>query len=68
MPGAGTLQMTIDPTSTGRVYDAYWKSNLLDNSAWQPYGLSVTGNGGTVTLIVTNPPPVLNYRTGVRLP
>ena len=67
--GAGTtLNMAINPSSTGRVYDAYWKTNLLDSSEWQAYGLSVTGNGGQIILTVTNAQPVRHHRSGVKLP
>jgi hypothetical protein len=61
------LSFKIEPSSTGRLYDAYWKTNLLSSTNWIPYGLSITGNGGQITLTVTNTAPANNYRTGVRL-
>ena len=49
------ISLIVNPTSAERVYDAYWKTNLMDYATpWQTYGLSVTGHGGSITLTVTN--------------
>ncbi len=67
--GLGILSFTIDPTSTARVYDVWWTTNLqADPQAWFRYGLDVPGNGSNVTLQVTNDLPMRTYRTGVALP
>jgi hypothetical protein len=57
------------PTSTNRLYDAYWTTNLLDSSGWNGIGLNVEGDpaGGAVTLTVTNDAEGRFYRTGVKL-
>ena len=62
------INLVVDPSSTGRVYDAYWKTNLMEAGAWQNYGLSVTGNGAAITLTVTNKLDKQFYRTGAQLP
>ena len=65
------LQMVVNPSSTQRIYDAYWKTNLMDYTApWQSYGLSIMGQGGPITLTVTNNDAGGRrfYRTGARLP
>lgn len=69
-PGSKTVMILIvNPSSTGRVYDAYWKTNLMDySSAWQNYGLSVTGSGGSIELTVTNKLGKQYFRTGAKLP
>jgi hypothetical protein len=69
-PGSKTVMILIvNPSSTGRVYDAYWKTNLMDySSAWQNYGLSVTGSGGSIELTVTNKLGKQFFRTGAKLP
>ena len=49
------ISLVVNPTSAQRLYDAYWKTNLMDYATpWQSYGLSVTGHGGSITLTVTN--------------
>lgn len=65
---AGVLNFTINPSSTGRLYDALSTSNLLDGAGWQTEGLNVQGNGAAVTLSVTNKGDVRHYRTQIRLP
>lgn len=66
--GAGVLQFQASPSSTGRLYDVYWRSNLADSATWQPYGLSRPGSGGDLSLLVTNPLPDGFFRAGVRVP
>ncbi len=57
------------PTSTGRVYDVFWATGLM-NSAWTPMGYNVPGNpdNSPVTLKVTNEAAERYYRTGAKLP
>ncbi len=60
----------ITGTSTGRLYDIFWKTNLLDAATpWQFSGYSRLGTGGVLE-IVTNMPTVdvLFLRSGARLP
>ncbi len=69
LTGQATATLYVNPSSTGRVYDVYWRSNLIPESApWVSYGLSVTGLGGQIGLTVTNIPISGFYRTGARLP
>jgi hypothetical protein len=49
------MVLIVNPSSSVRMYDAYWKTNLVDYvTPWQSYGLSVQGNGAAITLTVTN--------------
>jgi len=64
----GVLNLMVDPSSTGRVYDVLWRTNLTSAGPWIPAGLSVTGSGSMVILSVTNAAPMRYYRSGVRLP
>jgi hypothetical protein len=66
-----TVQLTSPvPTSTQRVYDVLWTTNLLGSVAWTPVGLNRPGaaNGSAVTLTVTNRFPSTLYRVSVKLP
>lgn len=62
------LTLYAPMTSTARVYDVLFKTNLLDSVGWQNVGLSVTGNASELALPVTNAAPSMNFRTGVKLP
>jgi hypothetical protein len=67
--GRSVLTFLLDSTSTARVYDVYWKSNLvLSSEGWRPAGLSVTGGMAGLSLSVTNDAGARFYRAGVRLP
>jgi len=57
------------PTSTGRFYDVFWATSLI-NSTWTPLNLNVTGNqdNSPVMLKVTNDAALRYYRTGAKLP
>lgn len=57
----------ISPTSTGRVYDLYWRTDLFEGD-WLPMGFSQVGTGGELALPVTNAVPNSFWRVGVRLP
>jgi hypothetical protein len=61
---------SFTPTSTNRLYDVWWTTNLAGNVVWQPMGLNVPGraDGASVPLRVTNTLPTVFYRTGVKLP
>ena len=65
--GSG-VQLHVDPSSTGRVYDIFWRTNLLDASEWTGLNLNLPGNGGNLVLSVTNSTDQRYYRTGVKLP
>ena len=58
------------PTSTGRVYDVWYTTNLLGNVVWTPLNLDIRGSAANtaVVLRVTNALPAAAYRTGVKLP
>ena len=58
-----------EPTSTGRLYDIFWSTNLAGNE-WWPMNLNVPGRAdqGPVSLSVTNDVDLRYYRTGVKLP
>jgi hypothetical protein len=65
------MAIIVNPSSSARVYDAYWKTNLMDYATpWQSYGLSVQGNGAAITLTLTNDDVAGKryFRTGAKLP
>lgn len=69
--GRGVMYLLAGPpTTNSRVYDAFWKTNLVEPGAWTPYGLLVPGDpvGNAVTLTVTNEADGRFYRTGVKVP
>jgi len=67
--GYGTFLITIDPTSTARVYDVFWRTNLIpESTAWNPYDYNTTGNSAALNFIVTNELDLKFYRTGVKIP
>lgn len=69
LAGNRTMTLQTGPTTNSRVYDVWWTTNLMANpQVWTRYGLSVAGNGGSVSLSVTNDAPARVYRTGVALP
>jgi len=58
--------IVVDPTSTARVYQVHWITNLLQlPQNWNLLPPEQTGTGAAITFGVTNSG---NYRTGVRLP
>jgi hypothetical protein len=65
----GVWMLVIDSTSTARLYDVEWSTNLLlTPSPWTPYGFDRFGTGSNVIFVITNVGPVRFYRTTVRLP
>ncbi len=67
--GIDVLTIAISPSSTGRLYDVFWKTNLLsDEEAWTSTGQTQPGTGSNVTFVVTNADPACYFRTGVRAP
>jgi hypothetical protein len=67
--GEGVLALQTGPTTNSRVYDIWWTTNLTAApQSWTRLGVSTPGNGGDLTLIVTNDVPARIYRTGVALP
>ena len=66
---ANTESLIVNPSSTARVYDVYFATNLLSAPVWTAAGLLVPGNGGTLVLTFTNGADAVRYlRTGVKLP
>jgi len=71
--GSGVTMVLLagPPTSPNREYDVWYKTNLVEESPWIPYGLDMPGIDAAtpVSLTVTNDlGSVLYYRSGVRLP
>lgn len=69
----GRSVMTLQagpPTTNSRVYDVWWKTNLMEDSDWTPYQWNIQGDagGGSVQFSVTNDAGKRFYRTGVKLP
>jgi hypothetical protein len=69
----GRSVMTLQagpPTTNSRVYDVWWKTNLMESGGWTPYDWNIQGNagGGSVQFSVTNDAGKRFYRTGVKLP
>lgn len=69
-PRVTTTLQVGPPTTNSRVYDVWFKTNLVNNSNWTPLGLNISGaaNGSAVSFTVTNTDPKRIYRTGVKLP
>lgn len=67
--GIEVLTIGASPTSTGRVYDIYCKTNLLpETQPWTAVGELQAGNGSNLVFTVTNIWPTSFYRIGVRTP
>jgi subtilisin-like proprotein convertase family protein len=67
-PGAdNTWQLTINPSSSARIYDVYWNEDLIGTN-WVPFNLDVPGTGSPMILTITNEVPIRFYRTGAKLP
>jgi len=67
----GTAVMNITagpPTSSDRVYDLIWTTNLTGSITWTRMGLNKPGIGGAVVLSVTNNGATGYYRTMVTFP
>ena len=65
----GEWSVVAGETSTGRLYDVYWKTNLLPESLpWLPYGLNLSGTGSNLLFLLTNDVDAGFYRVGVKLP
>ncbi len=67
---SGTLcRLYVNWSSTGRVYDAFARTNITSaGQPWVGYGFNIPGNGGVLTLTVTNTESLKFFRTGARLP
>ena len=65
---AGVLWLRVGaPTSTQRLYDVFWSTNL-EAGQWNAEGRDQPGTGGEMLLPVTNLQACRFYRTGVALP
>ncbi|TFH18162.1 MAG: hypothetical protein E4H02_00845 [Lentisphaerales bacterium] len=67
MAAADEWQFGIDNSSTGRLYDVAYSTNLLD-ATWTYEGIDARGTAGQLVIIVTNSGPVRFFRTLVKLP
>ena len=66
---AGSLALIIAPTSTARVYAVEGATDLLASpQVWTMIVSNIAGNGGALTIPVTNDTPLRHYRTGVSRP
>jgi hypothetical protein len=67
--GPGQLRFRIDESSDARVYDLYWRTNLLTGT-WQKLGPRVMGTGTNleITVAVSNGFKRCFYRPVVSLP
>lgn len=66
---AESLRITIDPTSTARVYGVEWTTNLVESPPvwiWQP--LLATGTGTRLEFWTSNYPPARVFRTIIQPP
>ncbi len=69
MSGTSVFSLQTGPTTNSRVYDIWWSTNLMANpQQWNRLGVTTPGNGGTLSLPVTNTDNRAYYRTGVALP
>ncbi len=69
-PGpAETLWITIDPSSTARVYAIEYTTNLVENpTSWFHQPPETTGTGGAVMFSAPPDAPSRAYRTLIRVP
>ena len=69
LTGSAVFAIDVAPTSTGRVYDVYWRTDLMpETSAWNASGERQWGTGSNLVFVITNVPSVGFYRTGVMMP
>lgn len=67
MAAADEWQFTIDSSSTGRLYDVAYSTNLLE-AGWTYEGIDMAGTAGQLIIVVTNSGPIRFFRTLVKLP
>jgi alpha-D-xyloside xylohydrolase len=60
------MQISIDNSSTSRLYGIYGKTNLMGGSDWQLLGGEFVGSGGSLSILITNHSDFGFYRTGAR--
>lgn len=61
--------LIISNTSAARLYSIHRSTNLVAApQAWTRISSEVGGNGGTLTIVVTNNDPSAHFRTAVRKP
>jgi hypothetical protein len=69
--GGSTITLQVGPpTTNSRLYDVWWKTNLLESGDWQPFSYDLPGDAGGAALQIQVPstPHSRFYRTGVRIP
>jgi hypothetical protein len=66
----GAISAVIDPTSTARLYEVQWTTNLVTTPPlWELYGTGMTGTGSRLLFAVgTNAESSGYFRSRVRLP
>ena len=78
VPTDGTSYFDVDRTVftpariqfdalTGRVYDVYSRTNLMDGAGWQAFSTNIPGTNGLLTVTDTNGLPVRHFRVRVRM-
>lgn len=61
--------MLLNETSTNRIYNVWWSTNLLDEPhTWTLHLPELYGTGAALLFTMTNNAPSIMFRTGVRLP
>jgi hypothetical protein len=68
MENADLMTIMINPSSTARMYNVFWVSDLMTNDWSNTMGAFIPGNGGPLTFSITNNVDQRYYRTGVKLP
>ncbi|MGA1193881.1 MAG: carbohydrate binding domain-containing protein [Kiritimatiellia bacterium] len=68
MESSDLMTILINPSSTARMYNVFWVSDLMTNDWSNTTGSFIPGNGGPLTFSITNNADQRYYRTGVKLP
>ncbi len=67
-PEEGVREFVIMPSSSNRLYDVYWRTNLLNGEDWNAIQLGIPGTGSNLILRITNEVAGrVYYRGSVRL-
>lgn len=62
------VSVLVPTTSSERVYDVLWKTNLVELGDWQALGLYVYGTDGLLSIPVTQTADACFYRITVDVP
>lgn len=64
---AGMRLLALAPTSSNRLYDVLWTTNLMNNQ-WTPFNFNIRGNGGSILFPLPADSEIRIYRLGVKVP